>query len=107
MKATDFYNLQGWINSATIKGVEILSKDDAIKFAERYHDMMINSGIKEPRNAVSAKMIEAEEYVDSYIEKNGKPPTYNKVAEHFNLSSKGLAHHRLRRYHHKMKNNKA
>lgn len=37
--------------------------------------------------SVSKKMIEAENYVDKYIKKYGKPPTYRNVALALNLNS--------------------
>jgi len=47
---------------------------------------------------VSAKMLETELYVDTYIKKNGNPPTYRDVVKRFNLGSSSVAYARLRRY---------
>ena len=54
---------------------------------------------------VSKKMIEAERYVDKYILKYGKPPTYRNVASALNLNSPCASFNRLKRYRKKMKNN--
>jgi len=81
MEIEDFYDLQKWINEVSIGDVEILSKKDAIKFAKKYHEMMIkehrinNPDSKFPERGVTPKMLKAELYVDEYIEKNGSPPT--------------------------------
>ena len=111
MKGKEFYALQGWIDRATIKGVEILSKEDAIRFAEQYHESRVkedrinNPDPKLPERGVTSKMLEAEQYVDDYIEKNGEPPTYIIVKQHLNISGTAT-YARLRRYRHKMKRNK-
>lgn len=52
---------------------------------------------------VSAKMIEAEIYVDRFIKENVFPPTYQQVATELKLASKNSAYNRLKRYRHKMK----
>jgi len=60
--------------------------------------------IKEQR--VSKKMYETELYVDTYIQKNGKPPTYRDVAKMFKLGSVSVAYARLRRYRNVMSSKK-
>lgn len=55
---------------------------------------------------VTPKMKEAELYVDTIINKNGKPPTYRNVAKNLNIKSVCAAYQRLRRYRNKMKKNK-
>jgi len=110
-KTEEFYNLQGWIERSVIQEVEILSKTDALKFAEKYHEMMVkedrmaNPDKKLPERGVTAKMLEAEQYVDDYIQKNGCPPTYATVRIHLDISGTAT-YARLRRYRHKMKKNK-
>ena len=47
---------------------------------------------------VSVKMLETELYVDTCIQKNGKPPTYRQVVAAFKLKSTSAAYARLRRY---------
>ena len=51
---------------------------------------------------ISKKVIETEHYVDDFIFKNGKPPTYQQVMEQFGLKSKSASYMRLRRYRDKM-----
>jgi hypothetical protein len=57
----------------------------------------------EQERGVSKKMIDAEKYVDAYIKKHNKPPTYRNVCLYFNLKSSCTAYNRLKRYRHKMK----
>ncbi len=52
---------------------------------------------------VTQKMLDAEKYVDEYIIKHGKPPSYQNVSDFFNLKKSDAAFSRLRRYRHKMK----
>jgi len=51
---------------------------------------------------ITPKTLSAEKYVDDFIEKNNKAPSYRQVANHFGLKGKGAVYHRLRRYRDKM-----
>lgn len=50
---------------------------------------------------VSQKMLKAERFVESIITKTGMPPTYQQVANKFNIG-RTAAYARLRRYRHRM-----
>jgi hypothetical protein len=54
-------------------------------------------------SGISAKVLEAELYVDTHIKKTTKPPTYRQVAKDLGLQSPSAAFARLRRYRYKMK----
>lgn len=58
--------------------------------------------LNKPRVKVSQKQLEAEKFVDRYIQENGHPPTYREVAKELNLSSTNTAFHRLRHCRFKM-----
>lgn len=49
----------------------------------------------------SKKVIETEQWVDAYISKNGKPPTYAEIQKQFNLSA-AAAHARCKKFREKM-----
>lgn len=59
---------------------------------------------KPKKSKPTAKTLEAESFVDRFIEQNGYPPTYREVAHQLNLASTNTAYHRLRNYRHRMKN---
>lgn len=61
----------------------------------------LSKKLKAPK--ISDKMIATELYVDAYIKKYNKPPTYQNIADAFGLKSKCAAYARLRRYRNKMK----
>ncbi len=46
--------------------------------------------------------VATELFVDVFIEKHGHPPTYNQVAEYFNLSGPSAAASRCKGFRHKM-----
>ncbi len=56
-----------------------------------------------PKRGLTKKRIEAEAFVDICIEKNGAPPTYRQVAEHFGFKSTNTAYARLKHCRNKMK----
>ena len=57
---------------------------------------------EEIKEAVSSKRYATEMFVDAYRNKFKKPPTYQRVADFFNIG-KTTAYMRLGRYRHKMK----
>jgi len=62
-----------------------------------------NMNEKERRNLKgSAKVAEAERFVDAFTKKHGYPPTYREVADGLGLKSVSPAYNRLRNYRHKM-----
>lgn len=64
--------------------------------------LLLSEAPKIERKKITKRVLEAQTFVDEFIETHGYPPTYRQVAEALGLKSSNSAVQHLRYYRHKM-----